>query len=84
MILGTATSLVGLLTILIAVIGSVAYASNTREIVLMNLSYGILSNVIQLAYATSVLCSFALQLYPLVEVLKRYQTSYSLGSMLKT
>jgi len=36
----------------------------------MNLSYGHFSSFVQLLYSLSVLCSFALQLFPLLEVIE--------------
>jgi hypothetical protein len=55
-----ATTLDGIMTILVSVIGFVAYGAMTQEIVLMNLSYGLFSSFVQLLYSLSVLCSFAL------------------------
>lgn len=63
-----ATTLDGILTIALSIIGSLAYGNYTREIVLMNLSYGRLSNVVQLIYSFSVLCSFMLQIFPITDV----------------
>lgn len=42
----TATTVDGLLTIMVSVISYLAYGPFTREIVLMNLSYGIMSNIV--------------------------------------
>lgn len=46
LIILSATTLDGILTILVSVIGYLAYGPALREIVLLNLSYGIISNIV--------------------------------------
>lgn len=60
----------GTLNILISVTAYTAYGTFTRSIVLMNLSYGLLSNSVQLLYSFGVLCSFIMRLFPVMEVLE--------------
>ena len=66
----SAVFLDGLFTMILSTLSYQAYGSNTRDIVIMNLSYGLLSNVVQMSYAVGVLCTFALQLFPLLEIIE--------------
>lgn len=59
-VLISAVFLDGFLTMILSSISYIAYGVNVRDIVIMNLSYGIISNLIQISYAFGVLCSFAL------------------------
>lgn len=45
-ILISAVTLDGFLTMILSVIGYIAYGNKTRDIVIMNLSYGIISNIV--------------------------------------
>eukprot|EP00347_Sterkiella_histriomuscorum_P016160 403354253 len=69
-ILGSAVFVDGFFTMILSCVAYIAYGNNTREIVIMNMSYGLISNVIQIGYAFGVLCSFALQLFPILEVVE--------------
>jgi hypothetical protein len=55
-----ATTLDGFLGIIISILGYYAYGNNIREIIILNMSYGVISNLIQITYTFGVLCSFLL------------------------
>jgi hypothetical protein len=56
----SAVTLDGILSLCVSTIGYLAYGSFIREIVIMNLSYGIASNLVQLSFSFGVLCTFVL------------------------
>ncbi|CDW79405.1 UNKNOWN [Stylonychia lemnae] len=72
-ILISAVSLDGILTMILSSIGYLSYGQGTRDIVIMNLRYGIVSNLVQFMYAFGVLCSFILQLFPILEVIENFE-----------
>ena len=73
----------GTLMMLVSIIGYLAYGNSTSEIVLMNLSYGVLSNIVQLSYSFGVLCSFCLQLFPILEIIESKQYYETFAKMFK-
>jgi amino acid permease len=82
-ILVTSLCLDAMMTILMSVIAYLAYRDKIREIVLMSLSYGIFSNIVQLSYSFGILCSFILQFFPVLEILenKEFYSKYISKSM---
>lgn len=50
-----------------------AYGSKLQEIVLMNLYYGVFSQVVRLLYAVGMVVNLALQLVPVLEIAETYQ-----------
>lgn len=62
-----------LVSMTMSVLAYYAHRGGTREIVIMNLRYGVLSHFLQLAFMVSLLCSYVLQLFPVLEIVENYR-----------